>query len=95
MVISEHSTRLKLSSLVLCNSSHPKNPHIQTDKDEIEQLLLLYMGIYPILQYRMYWSNHTPFPQITKALKCGVNRFEELRRFLHFNDMDNAPAADL
>ena len=73
-----------------------KNCHIQTDKAKIEQLLeiLLYMGIYHNPQYRMYWSTNTPFAQITKALKGGVNRFEELKRFLHFSDMENVTTAD-
>ena len=38
----------------------------------------------------MYWSTNTPFAQITKALKGGVDRFEELRRFLHFSDIEIA-----
>ena len=73
-----------------------KCPHIQIDRDEIEQLLgvLLYIGIYPNPQYRMYWSSHTSLSQITKALKGDVNRFEQLRRILHFNDVENAPAAN-
>ena len=64
-----------------------------TDKAEIEQLVgaLLYMGIYPNPQYRMYWNPATAVPQITRCLKGGVNRFESLKRFLHFNDNSNIP----
>ena len=84
-----YCTQQKLKMNLKCS-------HIQTDKDEIEQLLgvFLYMGIFPVPQYRMYWSIHTHFPQITRALKGGVNRFEQLRRFLHFNDIECAPAAN-
>lgn len=66
---------------------------IDTDKDEIEQLIgvLLFMGIYPNSQYRVYWSQASPMPQITKALEGGVNRFESLKRFLHFNNNENIP----
>ena len=64
-----------------------------TDKDEIEQLIgiLLYMGIYPNLQYRMYWSTSTQISQIKRALKGGVSRFEFLKLFLHFNDNSKMP----
>lgn len=64
-----------------------------TDKDEIEQFvgILLFRGIYPNPQYRMYWKPATSMPQITRTLKGGVNRFENLKRFLHFNNNENIP----
>lgn len=70
-----------------------KDNFVSTDKEEIEQFIgiLLYMGIYPNPQYRMYWSPATNIPQITRALKGGVNRFEILKRFLHFNDNSCMP----
>ena len=62
-----------------------KNCHFQTDNAKIEQLLgiLLYMSIYHNPQYRMYWSTQIPFDQI-KALKGGVDRFEELKTISSF-----------
>lgn len=73
-----------------------KDTFVVTDKDEMEQLIgiLLYMGVYPNPQYRMYWSPSTQIQQITRALKGGVNRFENLKRFLHFNDNSRMPNRD-
>ncbi|KAL7634844.1 UNVERIFIED_CONTAM: hypothetical protein RMT77_015221 [Armadillidium vulgare] len=66
---------------------------IDTDQNEIEQFLgiLLFMGIYPLPQYRMYWNPKFYLPQITEALKGGVNRFESIMRFIHFNDNSKIP----
>ncbi|KAL7631295.1 UNVERIFIED_CONTAM: hypothetical protein RMT77_018402 [Armadillidium vulgare] len=66
---------------------------IHTDKNEIEQFLgiLLFMGIYPLPQYRMYWNPKFYLPQITETLKGGVNRFEALKLFIHFNDNSKIP----
>ena len=69
---------------------------LDTDDKEIEQFIgvLLYMGIYPLPQYRMYWSPQCRLPIITEVSKEGVNRFESIKRFLHFNDYILMPDAD-
>ena len=66
---------------------------LNTDKNEIEQLIgvFLFMGIDQLPQQRMYWSPSFRLPQDIEALKGGVNRFEELKRFLHFIDNSNMP----
>lgn len=88
--ISEETNRYCIQQKVKNNL---KCKLIDTDKDEIEQFIgvLLYMGIYPHPQYRMYWNPKCFLPQITEALKGGVNRFENLKRFLHFNDNTKMP----
>lgn len=57
-----------------------------TTAGEIEQYLgiLMFMGVFPHPQYRMYWSKSTPFPKIVNTM--SVNRFDLLKRYLHFND---------
>lgn len=42
----------------------------------------------------MYWSMAALFPKIANALKGGVNRFDQLKRFLHFNDNSNMEPAN-
>ncbi|XP_065062404.1 piggyBac transposable element-derived protein 2-like [Rhopilema esculentum] len=59
---------------------------IQTDEKEIEQFLgiLIMMGVINYPQYRMYWSPETRIPLIADTIR--LTRFENLKRFLHFND---------
>ena len=73
-----------------------KCKQLDTTKNEIEQFIgvLLFMGIYQLPQYRMYWSPAFRLPQITESLNGGVNRFESLKRFLHFNNNTNLPDSD-
>ncbi len=66
---------------------------LETDKNEIEQFIgiLLFMGIYPLPQYRMYWNPKYNLPHIAQALQGGVNIFEILKGFLHFSDNSKLP----
>ena len=50
-----------------------KDKCASTIKYKIEHLIgiLIYMGIHPNPQYRMYWSTSTQISQITRALKGG------------------------
>ena len=59
---------------------------IQTNEQEIEQFIgiLVMMGIIKYSQYRMYWCPETRTPVIADAI--SLTRFENLKRFLHFND---------
>ena len=53
--------------------------------------VFLFMGIYPNPNYRMYWSQNAPNTLVKSALNGGVNRFEQLKRFLHFNNNQSKP----
>ena len=59
---------------------------IKTTKQEIEQYvgILMMMSIIQLPQVRMYWATETRVSSIADIM--SVNRFERLRRFLHFND---------
>ena len=59
--------------------------------EEIRKYLgiLLIMGIYKISQYRMYWSPGTKVEIISSAM--SINRFETIKRYLHFNDSSSLP----
>ena len=48
------------------------------------------MGIIKYPQYRMYWSPETYTPVIADTM--SLTRFENLKRFLHFNDNSQMPA---
>ena len=65
---------------------------IQTNEQEIEQFIgiLVMMGITKYPQYRMYWSPETYTPVIADTM--SLTRFENLKRFLHFNDNSQMPA---
>ena len=39
----------------------------------------------------MYWTPNFGLPQITEALKGGVKHFENLKKFLRFNDNSTMP----
>ena len=64
---------------------------IQTDENEIEQLIgmMIMMGVISYPQYRMHWSPETRIPVIADTI--SLTRFENLKRFLHFNDNNQMP----
>ena len=64
---------------------------IQTDEQEIEQFIgiLVMKGIISYPQYRMYWSPDIYTPVIADVI--SLKRFENLKRFLHFNDNCQMP----
>ena len=65
-------------------------PSITTTNKEVEQFLgvLLKMCIIQAPYYRYYWETATRYEPISNVM--SRNRFESLKRFLHFNDNDNA-----
>ena len=68
---------------------------IKTTKQEMEQYvgILMMMSIIQLPQVRMYWAPETRISSIADIM--SVNRFEKLRKFLHFNDNTmNVPAND-
>lgn len=55
-------------------------------KTEVEQYvgILLLMGIFPVAQYRMYWSCETKFSPIADVM--SRNRFDQFRKYFHISD---------
>ena len=86
-----HESNLYCSQGKLAGNHNCKDLNI--DESEVRQLIgvFLFMGIYPNPNYRMYWSKVTPNSVIQSALDGGVNRFETLKRFLHFNNNQDRP----
>ena len=64
---------------------------IGTSPDEIENYLgvLLRMCIVQMPRYRMYWETETRYEQVAGIM--SRNRFELIKKFLHFADNNNAP----
>lgn len=54
--------------------------------------ILLYTGVVPMAQCRLYWSNECRFPPVANAL--SRNRFEAIKRYLHLNDNTQQPTKD-
>jgi hypothetical protein len=59
---------------------------INTDASEISRFfgILYHMCIVKMPQYRMYWSAKTRYPPVADVMTR--DRFEVIRRWLHFND---------
>lgn len=59
---------------------------IGTDKDEVERYIgiLLMMAIIHAPYYRYYWESSTRYEPIASVM--SRDRFEVMKRFLHFND---------
>lgn len=61
------------------------------------QELKIFLGIYIVMTYirypriRHYWSSETGLRMDVVADAMSINRFEDLRRYLHFHDNVNAP----
>ena len=57
-----------------------------TNRKELEQLIgiMMKMEIVKMPLYQNYWSQSTPFTPIADVM--SLNRFKNLRRFLHAND---------
>ena len=62
------------------------NVIVATDSSEIEQLLGVFirMGIFKVPSFRMYWMNKCRLSVIADVI--SRDRFEKLKRFLHFVD---------
>ena len=50
--------------------------------------IILLFGVIKVPYYRMHWEAATRYPQI--ADKMGRQRFDKIKRFLHFNDNNKA-----
>jgi len=62
------------------------NKPVNITKTELNRYIgiLLYASVIHVPNIRDYWSAELGFPQIYEAM--AVNRFETIRRFLHFNN---------
>jgi len=62
------------------------NKPVNITKTELNRYIgiLLYASVIHVPNIRDYWSAELGFPQIYEAM--SLNRFETLRRFLHFNN---------
>lgn len=49
--------------------------------------ICIYMSILHLPSTRSYWNNSMEIPAISQTMTC--NRFEEIKRFLHFNNNDD------
>lgn len=68
---------------------------LQTTEKEFEKFMgvLIYMSIIHFLTTRHYWNSCSSFTPISDVMTC--NRFEELKRFLHFtNNEQTVPISD-
>ncbi|KAJ8912352.1 hypothetical protein NQ315_014719 [Exocentrus adspersus] len=56
---------------------------------EMEQFIgiAIYMSIIQLPSTRHYWNNDVGHPAVSSVMSC--NRFEEVKRFLHFNNNDD------
>ncbi|XP_035457403.2 piggyBac transposable element-derived protein 3-like [Spodoptera frugiperda] len=63
----------------------PEKPSNITVK-ELEQFIgiCLYMSIVQLPSTRFYWNEDMGYPKVSTIMSC--NRFEEIKRFIHFND---------
>ncbi|CAH2002552.1 unnamed protein product [Acanthoscelides obtectus] len=75
-----------------CLYSAQKRPNkpITTDIKEIEQFLgiIIWMSLVRQHSTRRHWAAGTRIPQIADVM--NINRFEELKRFIHFSDNNSA-----
>lgn len=71
----------------------PEKP-LDIDTGELDKFLsvMLWMSLVRVSSSRLYWSDTMGFPQIINALP--MRRFEEIKRFIHFNDNTTAVEKD-
>ncbi|KAM3626100.1 uncharacterized protein V6R79_022451 [Siganus canaliculatus] len=69
-----------------------KNPYsaLKLDRNELEQFIgtLVYMSIVHLPRPRMYWSSECRVAQVSDVM--SRDRWEEIKKFIHFNDNSNA-----
>lgn len=72
------------SNLYGVQSRPEKPPNISKEEIRVFCGICIYMSIIQLPSTRSYWNNSLEIPNISSAMTC--NRFEEIKRFLHFND---------
>ncbi|XP_057308993.1 piggyBac transposable element-derived protein 3-like [Hydractinia symbiolongicarpus] len=73
--------------------SRPEKP-VDITEGDIQKFIacVLYMSIVKLPSTRDYWSSSIGIPQVAKVMT--VNRFEEIKRFIHFSDNATADKTD-
>lgn len=63
-------------------------------KDEIKDFLAinLLMGIVAMPSYKDYWKTNFRYAQVADIMP--LKRFQQVRRFIHFSDHNNADIKD-
>ncbi|KAJ8929521.1 hypothetical protein NQ314_017779 [Rhamnusium bicolor] len=63
----------------------PEKP-ANISEDEIKAFvgIFIYMSVIHLPSTRSYWNNTMEIPAVSQTMTC--NRFEEIKRFLHFSD---------
>ncbi|CAH1991171.1 unnamed protein product [Acanthoscelides obtectus] len=79
---------ITIESNLYCSQKRINRPLNLTD-DELERFIgiCLYMSIIQLPQARNYWSPHLGHHKVSAVMTC--NRWEEIKRFIHFNNNDN------
>ncbi|XP_057685429.1 piggyBac transposable element-derived protein 3-like isoform X7 [Corythoichthys intestinalis] len=72
-------------SNLYCTQQNP-NHALKLDRSELEQFLgcVLFMSIFDLPRSRMYWSRITRLPLVADVMPR--DRWEEIKRFIHFCD---------
>lgn len=76
-------------SNLYCAQENP-NSALRLDPCELEQFIgtVVYMSVVHLPRSRMYWSSECRVPQVADVI--SRDRFEEITKFLHFNDNNMA-----
>ncbi|XP_028676169.1 piggyBac transposable element-derived protein 3-like [Erpetoichthys calabaricus] len=71
-----------------------KNPNraLRLDRNELEQFIgtVVYMSVVHLPRSRMYWSSDCRVAQVADVI--SRDRWEQIKKFIHFNDNSNMPA---
>ncbi|XP_062256971.1 piggyBac transposable element-derived protein 2-like [Platichthys flesus] len=78
-------------SNLYCTQTNPNNA-LTLDHNELEQFIgtLVYMSVIHLPRSRMYWSIECRVAQVADSM--SRDRWEEIKRFIHFNDNSNMAA---
>ncbi|XP_015242424.1 PREDICTED: piggyBac transposable element-derived protein 2-like [Cyprinodon variegatus] len=79
-------------SNLYCAQENP-NCALRLDQSELEQFIgsVIYMSVVRLPRLRMYWATECRVPQVADVL--SRDRFEEISKFLHFNDNNHMAAS--
>lgn len=81
-------SEITYQSNLYCSQKRIDRP-VNISENDIEQFIgiCIYMSIIRLPQVRHYWSPYLGHPMVSSVVTC--NRWEEIKRFLHFNNNDN------
>lgn len=80
-------------SNLYCAQENP-NSALKLDPSELEQFIgtVMYISVVHLPRLRMYWSNDCRIRQVADVI--SRDRFDEITKFLHFNDNNNMAASN-